>query len=350
MYKVKANQEQSAQPKEEKKSVFQMASDSSEPEEQEEQEEQEEPEQIEQEVPDQEGNEEQEEQEQNADDLIARLENNEELSDEELEFLKSEGLIEMEEVPEFVAPSDLETLQGYFPGRKFDSPEDVEQARTELYEKYNEEIEGRKALTQQVQEITNTLNGSDELKDIVKAIQNGRSLRAAILEAGFSASDFEVQEGDEDEEDMIEAKVNAREKQRQKQKQEEEFKANYAQSTQVIESLEYQPEQKQQVLDKLNKTFQDMTKGIVTKETIEMFAKALNHDSEIEKAEQRAERRIKNQKITILKQKKKGDSQPRIVSRQTRKSTPKQDPFFSNLTKNVIARSTRFSDRAKGEA
>lgn len=347
MSKVKANQEQSAQPKEEQKSVFQMASDSSEPEEQEEQEELEE---IEQEAPDQEANEEQEEgPEFNSEDLMARLEQDEELSEEEINFLKDEGLIQVEDVPEFVAPSDLETLQGYFPGRKFDSAEDVEQARTELYEKYNEEIEGRKALTQQVQEITNTLNGSDELKDIVKAIQNGRSLRAAIMEAGFSASDFEVQEGDEDEEDMIEAKVNAREKQRQKQKQEEEFKANYAQSTQVIESLEYQPEQKQQVLDKLNKTFQDMTKGIVTKETIEMFAKALNHDSEIEKAEQRAERRIKNQKITILKQKKKGDGQPRIVSRQTRKSTPKQDPFFSNMTQSIAQKQVRFSDRAKGK-
>ncbi|MEC7753780.1 MAG: hypothetical protein VYB44_07105 [Bacteroidota bacterium] len=348
MSKVKANLEsEMAEPKEEKKSIFQMASESSEPdnEDQEDQEDQEDH----QEEGEQGSIESEEQEEFDSEELISRLEKDEELTKEELDFLKKEGLIEMEEVEEFIAPPDLEDLQSFFPGRNLSSQESVEQARKELYEKYNEAINNSNQLSQQVQEITNTLNESEELRDILKSLKNGRSLRSAIIEAGFSASDFEVSEGDEDEEDMIEAKVNARERQRQRQKQEEEQKANMAQTNQVIESLEYSPEDKEKVLNLVNETFQDMIRGKVTKQTIEMFYRALNHDSQVKKEVEKAERRIRNQKITILKQKKKGDGQPRIVSRQNRTTTPQKDTFFSALTQNVIQRSTRFSDRAKGK-
>lgn len=357
MSRVAANQsEDGAQPEQEpKKSVFQMADDASEPDEDQDEAEEEEEEQEEEQEQEQEQEEEQDEKPKfDADKLVERFEKGEELTEEEEEFLVENGFAERTEAPEkdteFTPPTDAEKLKQIFPDREFKSAEDFDNAREEFFERFNEVQAELNETKQTTQSIAKVLTENPEMQAIIKALDKGISVRAALIEAGFTAEDFHVLEDDDDKEDMIEAQVNAREQKRIREQQEAERNRNMAESEKRINSLQMDQQQKDKLYERVNTVFDDFTKGIIRPETLEMFTKALNYDSNVSKAVEMAKKEVRNEKIQLVKKRKQGDGMPRLVSKAVRTNKKVQsDPLIDQISQQAAQRPKSFLDRLKSK-
>lgn len=280
--------------------------------------------------------------------IMSRFENGEDLSEDEEQYLVDQGYAETvdkdsdAEPNDIEKPQDAEVLEKYFPDEKFKTEEDYSKARDTLYEQYGniqEELNETKKTTDQIAKV---LTDNPEMQGIIKALNKGVSVRAALIEAGFAPSDFEVLEDDDDAEDMIEAQVNAREQKRLKEQQEKEVQENMQQSEKLIEQLQIDDSQKEKLYEKVNTVFQDFIKGKITDDTLNMFSKALNFDKEIEKASEQAARRVRNEKIQLTKKRKTGDGLPKLVSRGRKDTMTKknEDQFMNSLSSRIIGKPT----------
>jgi len=239
---------------------------------------------------------------------------------------------EEEEEEDAGLPEWTASVREAFPDREFNSMEDFDQANTELHTQKDEQIRQFQETENQIKE---RLNSDPEYVNFFKAIMNGVPLRAAIIQAGISGEDLErIQEGDEDSEAVVRAKIEREQRIQNTQKEQERRAQNQRKSDEAISNFQ----RTMKLPDKDFKEFMqwcsdsvsDIVDMNVNSNLLTKMYQGFIYDTEIQRAEDRGRIRGRNEKIAVEKKKKTGDQIPRLKSSQTKKESAKKEPQYED--------------------
>jgi hypothetical protein len=244
--------------------------------------------------------------------------------------------VEDSDVEDVKLPIWADKIKGVFPDRTFDSLEDYDNAISEHVDTLEKAVETNK---QSEAVIIGIFEQHPEIADMVKLMAKGYSPRAALIHAGFTPEDFNVEDGDEDAEQLVEAKIKQKQEAEKRKADKARIESNSRKSQEVIDTFQKTKGIKDSVrnefLAKVEDVFNSFLDANIKPETLEMFWKALNYDSDVRKADSTAFIRGRNEKIQIEKKKKKGDGVPKLNAGFTPPRVKSQivydDPFAEAL-------------------
>lgn len=259
----------------------------------------------------------------------------EDLTEEEIQFLEDQGYQyesaegegkKEEEEEEVDAPLYADLLSDEFPDKEYSSREEYEKDITEAYKKKADELKKELESTEMFR---NKLAENPDWDAMFKAVTQGKSLRVAMIEAGMTPEDLEFMPEDEDYQQGIDAKVQLELKKKEREAEQIKVQQNIKESENNIidwqKNNEVPDNLKAQVLQRANQINENILTGIITPDLLTMIYNHLTIDSKVENARNSGLREGKNQKITRVKKKLKGDGQPRLsgASKASRKISKK---------------------------
>jgi hypothetical protein len=203
-------------------------------------------------------------------------------------------------------------------GQQFESPEKV----NEYLSKVKEDSENLKKEVEDVRAFVEKVS-DPEMIEILDYVSQGYSLRVAMIKAGLDESIFKIETGDEDAEALVQAKLDRKMALQNQQKELEKLQKNMEQSNKALtefQSEEGFDENTKGDLVRLMKEFhEEAMQGLVSKKFLQLFAKALNYEKVVEEAKKKVQEAKevgkiegRNEKITIERQRVKGDEIPKL--------------------------------------
>lgn len=223
-------------------------------------------------------------------------------------------------------------LDEAFPEQETETPEQVQEQIAGLIEDSENLAEEREA-NQKVYEI---FENSEEMVQLARKMDQGHGfLESLALTVDLEQTLSGLEEDDPEKYKEVmkaQAKREAERERQQKEqeKRQEEFEKNEEASQEIIAEFqsdkEISDEEKDEFLGTINNYFENLVKGKITPEFLEVAWKGLNFESELEKAKEQARIEGKNEKIEAEKTKKSGDNLPDI---NTGKSKDNDDPDAS---------------------
>lgn len=261
-----------------------------------------------------------------------------ESDDEEEQEEEEEG--ESEEEPgdtvEFKHPIYADKIKEKFPDREFNTLEDYESATSELIEEYESTIKADQEANEMLVEI---FESNPDIKKVVQLMAKGYPAVVAMVKAGFTPQDFELDPDDQNYEDFVLAKAEAK-KARENAKKEQERIAKNAETSQS----EMRNFQKDKNLNDADfKAFTGWFEQVINKvidasldrDLLEKMYQGYTYQSAVKKAQLAGEIKGRNEKIKVEKAKRNGDGLPKLSSASTAtkaKSEPRYaDPFVAAL-------------------
>ena len=155
-----------------------------------------------------------------------------------------------------------------------------------------------------------------ELVEVLSYVAQGHSFRTAMVKAGLDESIFQVEADDVDAEALVEAKLERKKQLKENEKRQKELQTNMEQSNTVLSEFQKEKGFDDKVKENLVNAMADFQskamKGLITKDSLELFLKAINYEQAVQKAEQKGEIKGRNEKITIERKKKEGDRIPSL--------------------------------------
>jgi hypothetical protein len=261
-------------------------------------------------------------------------EEEEQQEDEEYED-SEEQEEEQEEEPEKPVTFEVE-------GQTFNSIEEVNthiQAIHEEKAELQKEVDEIRAFVEKVSD--------PELVEVLRYVAEGYSYRAAMVKAGMDESIFEADAEDLDAEQLWEAKQERKRQAKEYAKQQEQLQKNMEASNNVLSDFQTEQGFDDRVKDDLVKVMSEFhsntLNGIVTKESLELFLKAVTFEKALKKAQETGEIQGRNAKITIERKKKDGDGIPRLGRGISAETTIRED----RLKQIVNIPSGSFMDKIK---
>lgn len=229
----------------------------------------------------------------------------------------------MEEMEKKESKRDLlkKRLSEKYPDKNFDEDEDFMGAISDDYDNYDKELERYKsdertfsdmfsADPRSAQFLADWKNGTDPMIAFVRRF--GTELKDAI-------------DDPERQEELAKANADYLERISKSKQLEEEYAANIDVTNQNIEEWQAEKgiddEKVNEVIAAWLSTINDGIKGALSKDTLDMFYKAINHDSDVASAEHVAEVRGRNAKINENKMRRsQGDGMPTLGGANTKAS------------------------------
>jgi hypothetical protein len=275
----------------------------------------------------------------------AQLEPETEL-EEEVEEEEIEATAEEQEAEEVKAqPFELEV-----DGKKFDS---IEAVKAHL----NEVAEERQTLQKEVDEIRAFVDkvSDPELLEALSYVAKGYSFRVAMVKAGMDESIFNVDTDDEDAEDLVRAKIERKQAAENHAKEQEKLRKNMEESNKALQEFQAQEgfdeKVKNDLVGLMTRIHSELLNGLVTKETLSIFTKALNYEKVVKKAEEDVKTAKEvgkiqgmNEKIAVERKRKQGDGIPQlgrgINATEVRKPT-------SDLARHVSVPANSFMEKVR---
>jgi hypothetical protein len=234
------------------------------------------------------------------------------LASEEEELAEAEQEEEEQEVKPPVFEVEID-------GKKY---ENLEEVQNYLYEVQEE----KKALEAEKTEIQNFVDKMSDptMLEVMKYVGQGFDFPVALIKAGIDESIFDLDTLEEPTaEQVIRAKIEREQAQKEHQKQQAKLQKNMEESNRAL--VEFQTKEgfdektKTDLVSLMSKIHSEILDGLVTNETLSIFAKALNYEkvveeskAKIKQAEEAGEIKGMNKKIAIERQKKQGDGLPNL--------------------------------------
>lgn len=257
--------------------------------------------------------------------LIARINEGENISDEEIEFLKSKGHeinVEGEDLeegkeedkPEGVLPEFVDELKGlkYFEGHELDSPEKIQESLmgyVRTAEKTNEKLVG-------------ILNDNPELAKVMVDLSKGIDPAEAIKDHFSELFNDEDAPDPSDPEyrSYLEKQIKAKDAKKAAIKAEQERQTELVKNSEeskrkaqeFVKSKGWDDKQADRFFGDLNKIFVEATNLKVSDTLMELITKGYTRDEDVSSAERLGETKALNRKITLVKSKPVGDGLKRV--------------------------------------
>lgn len=260
-----------------------------------------------------------EQKEAKAEELVKKSET-EDLSDEEIEFLKGEGYdvevkepeakedVQKEEEPPKVedhsTPFD-DFLSKAYPGETFETP-DQKQAR--VLEHIEKDRKANEALV-------NIFEESPEVSSLVNYFMDNpnATMAQAVHEIGIDLA-AAPEPGQDGYKEYIIAQERAKTQKLEAKKAQKELQENYQKSAEVSKSFiqenKMSEDEGKEYFKSIDSIITNFTKGVMPKDFLDMYKKALAYDRDVAAAEAKGEVKGRNQTIKITKKAKKGDPVP----------------------------------------
>lgn len=192
--------------------------------------------------------------------------------------------------------------------------ESIEQVNEHVATIQNEKAELQKEV-EEIRSFVEKVSDPDTI-EILRYVMEGHSLRVAMVKAGLDESIFQVEHGDEDAESLVEAKLERKKAIAEQKKQQEILQKNMQRTNTELEELQKEEGFDDKVKEQLIKAMSDFhtngLNGLIPKESMKLFLKAINYEKAIQKAEEKGTIKGRNEKIVIEKQRKKGDEIPQL--------------------------------------
>lgn len=285
---------------------------------------------------------EEEEVEYSEEDILAKVENGDSLTDEEQQFLEENGYEIQEEgseeeededeeeeeeeeeidneVPEDMEVFETEKIDGILseiaPNQEFNSFEEKEQAIAEHFEKEKQ--------TNEV--LTSIFENNSELVDLVNYLnENPNSgFKEAIIGTGIDIESAIPEPTDPEYRDYILSQEKAKENKKNIEKVNKERAENYNKSeNQFIDFIKEKKLSKkdaQHISSQVDEVVENLAMGIYSRKFLEGILKANNYESDVAKAKVTGEVNERNKKIVVMKNK----SKKRIPSLNSKGQKTKQ--------------------------
>ncbi len=257
---------------------------------------------------------------------------------------------ELEEIEAKAEPVKVEFEPIEIEDRKFESIESVKEYLAEVAEE-------RKTLEAEKQEIQNFVErvSDPDLVEVLKFVNEGYSFPVALVKAGMDESIFDLENLDEpNKEALVRAKIERENAAKEAAKQQKKLEANMQQSNKALS--EFQTEEgfddkvKTDLVGLMSKVHSELLNGLVTKETLTIFAKGLNYEKALSKAKEEKKAaeeagRIqgRNEKIAIEMKRKDTGGVPALGNRPEQPRVIKKNPLAAHV--NIPANS--FMERIK---
>lgn len=225
--------------------------------------------------------------------------------------------------------------------------ESIEQVNQHLAAKEAEYAEMQKEITE-VRTFVEKIS-EPELLSVLEYVSLGHSFRVALVKAGFDESLFDVELEDPDAKDLVKAQIERDQAIERSRKEQEKLQKNMEASNKTLSEFQskegFDDTVKEKLVTKMAKFHEEVLNGVVSTEFLEIFAKGLNYEKAVEKAENKGEVKGRNEKITIERKKRQGDNIPQL-GRGSQNSLP---PKTSKLTNLVTIPSGSFMEMLKNK-
>jgi hypothetical protein len=164
------------------------------------------------------------------------------------------------------------------------------------------------------------LDNVPEFSSIISSLATGDTLRVALIKAGIGPEDFSIEsETEEDAEALVQAKLERKRAIEEQKKIQKQFSDNSAKSEKILEDFKAKrgldDKTSQKVVQAMADFVQKSMNGILTEDSLELFLKAVNFETEVERAETKGQIKGRNEKIAIERQKRAGDGIPALGGR-----------------------------------
>lgn len=280
------------------------------------------------------------------DDLIALIEKGEDITDDQIEFLRSKGhKIEVEEVKEPEKPKEKEKaneeskekpLPGfvdklkdieYFSRQKLESAEAWENATVA----YIEQAE------QTNQTLTKVLNDNPQLAAVIVDMANGKDAGQTLKKHFEDMFNEEVPESGTPEYDEYVIKKHQRQEALKKEQERQgqvgvNMQKSVDDAARFVKAKNLNESQAKEFFSELDKHMQDVHNGILSQDLLDLVYKGKNYEKDLQTETKKAEIRGANRKIKLEKSQPKGDGMRR-VTRHAAKEIKKEVQYESDEAK-----------------
>lgn len=219
----------------------------------------------------------------------------------------------------------LERMKARFPDREFADDEELYGQINDDYDEYDKQINGYK---EQEKTLSDLMTSDPRAGYFLNDWRNGEDPLLSYVKR-FGPELKEALESPEKAEALAEANKEYAERVAKSEEYEAEYQKNLEESNAVIDELQAEEGLSDEEIDErlqfIMKMTQDAILGKFTKESLQMAAKAINHDADVELADAEGEIRGRNAKIEEkLRRKKRGDGTANIAGKNGGAGAPQQ--------------------------
>ncbi len=226
-------------------------------------------------------------------------------------------------------------IEKHLPDQEFDSDDNALKA---IEEKIESDLERIKANDDANKELVDIFKENPQLVELIHLIQKGAELDEAL--PYVTGEKDPLTDIDDDEKEWAKT---AQEKAKAKKEQEKALTQVTSNVKQTIDDAkafgkENSMDEKQvgEFLTRIDEIFADVSKGKITKDTMERLLKGLNYDRDIKEKTEKAEIRGRNDAIDEVKNKKPApDKLPNIKSSRVKEDEPTEDTPEDRFGKNI---------------
>jgi hypothetical protein len=268
---------------------------------------------------------------------------------------------EEEESEEEIAPEGKNKEELEVNGQKFESMEALNthvSTLTEETETLKKSVEEYRDNESKILEI---VENHPEFTQLLGSLSKGDTMRVALIKAGFSPEDFNIESEDEvDAESLVEAKANRKRAISDQKKLQKQFEENSSKAEQTLETFRTKhgldEKASETLIGNMAKYIQDAMNGIVNEGMLDLFLKGMNYEPETQRLSKESEEKSKrakeqgeiegrNAKISIERKKKSGDGIPSLGGGGNLSGNPQSN----NLSRYVNPRPSSFKDLMKSK-
>lgn len=210
--------------------------------------------------------------------------------------------------------------------------------------------EERKALAEEKQQIQDFVEkvSDPDLIEVMRFVAEGYAFPIALVKAGLDESVFDLENLEEtDKETLVRAKIERENQIKEQQKAQKRLQKNMEESNKALAEFQtsegFDDKVKQDLVGLMSKIHAELLDGLVTKETLTLFARGLNYKKAIEEARETGEIAGRNAKIAVEKAK-----AERGIVPQLGKAIPQEKPKQrSKLSELVTVPPTSFMEKLR---
>lgn len=229
----------------------------------------------------------------------------------------------------------IDKLKGHFQDDDLESEEDVVNAALEKLESAKEFEEKTRKKDEKFVEL---INSSPEFADLLYLMGQGASYEEAhAFITGESDIDL-----DQAKEGWKKSLADRRKTESERKKAEEKTKGNFQESFERLDKFSKErklsADQSSGILNKFDQIMLDLSKGVITDETYEIFYKGMKYDTDVKEEKDKSEVKGRNEAIRDLKTKKqtgKGDGLPHPDSAAPKPEAPQEDSPEARIVRGI---------------
>ena len=224
----------------------------------------------------------------------------------------------------------LERMRKKYPDKKFEDDEEIFGQVSDDYDQYEQEIERYKG---NEKSLSDMMSADPRSAQFLVDMHNGNDPVVSLIK-NFGIEVKDVLDDPSMQEDIAKANKDYVDRVAKNKQLTEEYEKNFGNSLEVLRQYQVEKGLSDEQIDELANTMlgvmTDMVVGKFTRETLDLFNKAINHDNDVAAASEEGEIAGRNTRITEdLRKSKKGDGTNPIGGRNgLNTKTPKERSIF----------------------